>query len=161
MKLITKAIRETLPPLCSQDGLGGKAIAYVKLFMPSNSWTFFVTEFDGRDLFFGLVEGHEKELGYFSLSELQSVKGPLGLPIERDLYWRPQRLDQIAPVWETPAPMASPGRPHRGSAGCHLCGRCLVHRAAYAHHYAPFGCLTQDRCTHRQAEDRPPIRYTL
>ena len=42
-------------------------------------------EFDGHDLFFGLVEGHVKELGYFSLSELQRVKGPMGLPIERDL----------------------------------------------------------------------------
>jgi hypothetical protein len=55
------------------------------------------TEFDGNDTFFGLVDGLEKELGYFSLSELQSVRGPLGLPIERDLYWRPKTLKEIAP----------------------------------------------------------------
>jgi hypothetical protein len=38
-------------------------------------------------MFFGLVEGHEKELGYFNLSELQSVKGPFGLKIERDMHF--------------------------------------------------------------------------
>jgi hypothetical protein len=30
----------------------------------------------------------ESELGYFSLSELESVRGPFGLPIERDVYFR-------------------------------------------------------------------------
>ncbi len=47
--------------------------------------------------FFGLVEGHEKELGYFLLSELEGVRGPMGLPIERDLYWQPKTLEEIAP----------------------------------------------------------------
>ena len=54
-------------------------------------------EFDGDDLFFGLVDGLERELGYFSLSELQKARGPLGLPIERDLHWRPKTLAEIAP----------------------------------------------------------------
>ena len=102
MKLLTKAIRKRLPPLYSQDGLGGKAVAHVKFFTPDSSWTFDATEFDGKDLFFGLVEGHDKELGYFSLAELQKVNGPLGLPIERDLYWQPKRLDEIAPELFTP-----------------------------------------------------------
>ena len=47
--------------------------------------------------FFGLVDGHEKELGYFNLSELESVRGPMGLPVERDLYWKPKTLEEIAP----------------------------------------------------------------
>jgi len=55
------------------------------------------TEFDGQDTFFGLVEGQEKELGYFSLVELQGVRGPMGLPIERDLHWTPKMLAEIAP----------------------------------------------------------------
>jgi hypothetical protein len=103
MKLMTKAIRKQLPPLYSQERLGGKAVAYLRLFSPDSAWTFWATEFDGRDLFFGLVEGHVKELGYFSLSELRRVKGPMGLPIERDLYWRPTTLDQIVPELFTPA----------------------------------------------------------
>lgn len=97
MKLLTEAIRKKLPPLYSQDGKGGKAIAYVKFFSPSSNWTFYATEFDGEDTFFGLVEGLEKELGYFSLSELESARGPMGLPIERDLHWQPKTLEEIAP----------------------------------------------------------------
>jgi len=98
MKLLTKEIRKKLPNLYEQDGKGGDAIVYVKLFAPdSNPWTWYITEFDGDDTFFGLVHGFEKELGYFSLKELQSVKGPLGLPIERDLYWKPKTLKEIAP----------------------------------------------------------------
>ena len=38
----------------------------------------------------------EKELGYFSLSELRLVRGPLRLPVERDLYWKPRTLKEIA-----------------------------------------------------------------
>ena len=97
MKLLPKEIREKLPPLNSQDGKGGKAIAYLKLYTPDSSFTFWATEFDGKDIFFGLVEGQEKELGYFSLKELEKVRGPLGLPIERDRYWWPKTLAEIAP----------------------------------------------------------------
>ncbi len=74
MQLMTEEVRKQIPPLDSQDGLGGKAIAYVKYFTPDAGWTFYATEFDGRDTFFGLVDGTYKELGYFSLSELKSVK---------------------------------------------------------------------------------------
>jgi len=52
-------------------------------------------EESGDVQFFGLVDGLEAELGYFWLSELESVRGPLGLPIERDLYWQPKTLAQI------------------------------------------------------------------
>ena len=97
MKLLTQKIRKKLPPLYSQEDKGGKAIVYVKFFNPSGSWTWYATEFDGEDTFFGLVEGFEKELGYFSLKELESVRGHLGLKIERDLYFKPQTLEEIAP----------------------------------------------------------------
>jgi len=97
MKLLTKEIRKTLPPLYSQDGKGGKAICYLKLFTPDSSFSFYATEFDGEDTFFGLVDGLEKELGYFSLFELKSIRGPLGLPIERDKFWQPKMLAEIAP----------------------------------------------------------------
>jgi hypothetical protein len=97
MKLLTKEIRRKLPPLYSQDGKGGKAMAHVKFFTPDSSWTWYATEFDGQDTFFGLVDGLDKELGYFSLAELEQVKGPMGLPIERDLHWHPKTLEEIAP----------------------------------------------------------------
>jgi hypothetical protein len=97
MQLLTKDLRRKLPPLGSQDGKGGKAVAYVKFFTPDSRWTWWATEFDGQDMFFGLVEGQEKELGYFSLSELQNARGPMGLPIERDLHWTAKTLAEIAP----------------------------------------------------------------
>ena len=100
MKLLTEQIRKRLPPLYSQDGLGGKAIAHVKFFTPDSNWTWWATEGqqEGDDfVFFGLVDGFCKELGHFCLSELQSVRGALGLPVERDLYWQPKTLEEIAP----------------------------------------------------------------
>jgi hypothetical protein len=97
MKLLTKEIRRKLPPLYSQDGKGGKAVALVKYFTPSSSWIWYASEFDGEDTFFGLVDGQFKELGYFSLKELEEVRGPMGLAIERDLYWQPKKLEEIAP----------------------------------------------------------------
>ena len=56
--------------------------------------------------FFGLVDGHVKELGYFSLTELESVNGPMDLPIERDLHWQPETLEQIAPELFAPVDSA-------------------------------------------------------
>ena len=100
MQLLTKEIREKLPPLYTQDGLGGKAVAHAKWFTPDSGWSWHSTEGSpqGDDfIFFGLVIGLEKELGYFALSELQKARGPLGLPIERDLYWKPKTLEEIAP----------------------------------------------------------------
>jgi len=106
MKLLTKETRNTLPALYTQDGKGGKSVACLKFFTPSSSWTWYVTEGEpvldesGSEIdfqFFGLVDGHEKELGYFNLSELETVRGPMGLPVERDLYWQPKTLAEIAP----------------------------------------------------------------
>ena len=106
MKLLPKELREQFPTLYSQDGKGGKALVYVKYFLPSGTWTWLATEGEpvlsesGVEIdfkFFGLVFGHEREFGYFLLSELEEVRGPLGLPIERDLYFKPKTLAEIAP----------------------------------------------------------------
>jgi hypothetical protein len=86
MKLLTKAIRAAFPEFGSTDGQGDSAKVIVKFFTPDSSWTWYATEFDGEDQFFGLVCGHETELGYFNLSELEGVRGPMGLKIERDLH---------------------------------------------------------------------------
>lgn len=67
----------------------------VKLFDPTGSWTWYLAEFDGGDVAFGLVEGFETELGNFSLRELGAVRGAMGLPIERDLHWTPKRLSEV------------------------------------------------------------------
>ena len=43
MKLMTQEVRRTLPPLYSQEELGGKAVAHVKFFTPDSSWTWYAT----------------------------------------------------------------------------------------------------------------------
>jgi hypothetical protein len=96
-RLLTEAIRKQLPPLYSQDGKHGEAVAYLRLFMPFSGWIWHILEYDGRDTCFGLVDGQCREFGYFSLSELESVRGPMGLPIERDLHFKPTKLSEIAP----------------------------------------------------------------
>lgn len=94
MKLLTNALRKSLPPFGAGDEAGA-AIARVKFFTPDSSWTWYVSEFDGDDTFFGLVDGIALEYGYFSLAELQSVRGHLGLPVERDRFFTPTPLDTL------------------------------------------------------------------
>ena len=51
-------------------------------------------------VFFGYASifgDHNDEWGYFSLSELQTVKGPFGLGIERDLYFDPKPISKVCP----------------------------------------------------------------
>ncbi len=95
MELLPGHLRAILPPLYSQEKVGLKAVSPIKFFTPDANWTWYPTEFDGTDLFFGLVSGFEVELGYFSLSELESIAGPLHLPIERDLYFEPTTLAEL------------------------------------------------------------------
>jgi hypothetical protein len=98
MKLITKAIERTLPKRYSQEN-NPNPNAVVKFFTPWSNWTWYVLEGekqeDGDYLFFGYVVGHDSELGYFSLNELMSVRGPVGLKIERDLWFKPTPLNDI------------------------------------------------------------------
>ena len=94
-ELLPQSVRDQLPPLYSQEALGLAALAIVKFFTPDANWTWYASEFDGEDLLFGLVSGLEVELGYFSLAELNEVQGPMGLPIERDLHYTPQSLDEL------------------------------------------------------------------
>ena len=94
MKLLTEEIKRQLPPLYSQEH-NPEPKAVIKLFTPWSNWTWYVMEFDGEDLFFGLVDGHCKEFGYFSLSELQNLIGPFGLKIERDLFFEPTPISKL------------------------------------------------------------------
>lgn len=93
-RLLPDDIAATLPPLYATENEDDPP-ARVKFFMPDSSWTWYVTELDPTERrCFGLVIGHERELGYFLLTELEKVRGPLGLPIERDLSFEPTPLSQ-------------------------------------------------------------------
>ncbi len=93
---ITKAITDKIPTLRAQDGKGDEAVVFAKWFCPWSHWYWFATEMDQETgEFFGLVYGHECELGYFSMEELKSLKGPFGLYIERDQHFDPTPLSKV------------------------------------------------------------------
>jgi len=101
MKLLTKAVEAALlkTPLYSTDGKN-EAPVLVKFFYPYGAGSWYVLEAekqaDGDWYFFGLVDLHEAELGYFTLSELKSVM-KFGRPaIERDMYFDNQIVDKKA-----------------------------------------------------------------
>ena len=94
MKLMTKELRRRIPPLYSAEKQTDPMV-HAKFFTPDSNWTWYVLEFDGNDTFFGLVYGLEVELGYFSPGEISTVAGPLGLKVERDLYFEPCPLSRV------------------------------------------------------------------
>ena len=95
MMLLTKATKAALPAIGSREEAGLDALARVKFFTPDAGWTWYASEFDGTELFYGLAVGPEPELGYFTLSELREVRGKLGLPVERDRWFRPTPLREL------------------------------------------------------------------
>jgi hypothetical protein len=94
-KLITKAIADKLPPIYGQEKVKDP-IVYLKLFNPTGSGTWYITEWDGEDAFFGYTTGlgHD-DLGYISKSELENLRLPMGLKIERDQWWEPTPLSKV------------------------------------------------------------------
>ena len=93
--LMPEALRAQLPGLYATEKSPDPTV-WAKYFTPDSSWTWYVTEFDPTDkLCFGFVVGLDQELGYFSLSELEEVRGPMGLRIERDLSFTPTPLTQV------------------------------------------------------------------
>lgn len=110
--LLTAEIRRRLPPLYSTEEESDPMVI-AKFFTPWSSWSWYAIEFDGTDLFFGLVEGHARELGYFSLSELEAIRGPGGVKIERDMHFKPRKLQRLKGellAWELMAERAGHGR---------------------------------------------------
>jgi hypothetical protein len=97
MKLLTQEVLNRLPALGSQEN-EKDPIVQVKFFTPDAGWTWYATEGspEGDDfIFFGYVQGVEAEWGNFSLRELRTVRGALGLPVERDLHFHPRPMSQV------------------------------------------------------------------
>lgn len=71
------------------------APALIKLFTPGDQWIWYVVEFDGADLCFGLVVGNVPELGYFRLSSLQWGWGLHSIDVIRDARYSPKTLREL------------------------------------------------------------------
>jgi Protein of unknown function (DUF2958) len=96
MTLITKTQIEQLLANCQaqivRNDAGGPDLDFkpvVKLFTPDAQCTWLLTELGLDDIAFGLCDLGMgcPELGYVSMTELRSLRGPLGLPVERDLHF--------------------------------------------------------------------------
>ncbi len=95
MQLLTPELQNRLPKIGATEVQGVNALAIVKFFTPDGPGTWYVSEFDGVGLCFGLAVIQEPEFGYFSLRELQQVKGMFGLAVERDLSFEPMPLSEL------------------------------------------------------------------
>lgn len=72
------------------NGDGSAFVPVVKFFTPDAAGKWLITEMmEDGDTLFGLCDlGHgTPELGYVSLSELMTVRGRFGLPVERDAHF--------------------------------------------------------------------------
>jgi Protein of unknown function (DUF2958) len=112
VELMPASLRASLPALYESEKQP-HPVAQLKLFTPDSNWTWYVIEGSYIDEFgqqfeagadtrtasdymlYALVDGLEREAGYVSLTELATARGPLGLPIERDLHFRPCRVSEL------------------------------------------------------------------
>ena len=94
MELIPQEIKELIPKLYETEEQNDP-VAYIKLFL--DGWTWYITELsiDNNICFGYVISPFESELGYFSLNEIKSIKGTLGLSVERDLSFKPTKLSRI------------------------------------------------------------------
>lgn len=97
MKMMTKEIERIAPRLYETDGQGDNAIVVAHWFSILNGWDWYMTEYDpNTGVCFGLVNGIEEELGYFSIEEFEQVNESMGfIAIERDMYWHPCKLSEV------------------------------------------------------------------
>lgn len=99
LKLLTKQQEAQIPPLGSTEKTADPTV-WVKWFTPDSSFTWYVTERDpqtGRC--FGVTVNPASnmpwELGFFDQHEIESVRGHLGLPVERDKWFKPRPLSKV------------------------------------------------------------------
>lgn len=109
MKLMTKKLEKRFAKVGKQGSLGEASrcrttkadpeedvIVVAKFWSLASGWTWYATEYYPEDkMFFGLVDGFELELGYFSLAELESVKWCGIQGIERDMYFEETTLAKV------------------------------------------------------------------
>ena len=100
--LMPDSIRKRLPKLYSTEKeLIGDKVTYARYFFPMGAYTAYLLEYDPKSrIGFGAVTmGYGWELGNMSLDEMEEVKIH-GLGIERDLYFSPKKLHEIAELEE-------------------------------------------------------------
>ena len=108
MELITPKMLDELPTIEEFDKpfedenmkLDDVELKY-KFFCPWSDWKWYPTAYDkDTKIFFGAVDGLYVEWGSFSLEELEEQVGPVGMRIERDLYFTPVKFKDLKTTGE-------------------------------------------------------------
>jgi len=103
MKLLTDELIKRFEKVGRQEEVKDPVII-AKFFNPTGAGTWFATEYDPQSKnFFGYVSifgDWNDEWGYFSLTELESLKGPFGLGIERDIYFKESKISEAIPKYK-------------------------------------------------------------
>lgn len=98
MKLLTQELLKKFEQIGNQEEVKDP-IVVAKFFNPTGAGTWYATEYNpASKMFFGYVSIFNDdcdEWGYFSLTELETIKGRFGLGIERDLYFHSRPFSQI------------------------------------------------------------------
>lgn len=86
---------DRLPPTLPEEA---RPMGRIHLFDVSSGWQWIISSYDpDTRMAFGVVRGWEVEYGYIDMQELTEYEGRVGgLPIERDKYWRPIPLCDVA-----------------------------------------------------------------
>ena len=93
--LVPKSLMKTIPSY-GETSEQLDSMVHIKLFDPAGSWTWYVMEYDPKDrICYGWVCGFEQEFGSFKLAELETIPGPLGRRVERDLFFTPCLLSEL------------------------------------------------------------------
>ena len=97
MQLLTETLKKRFLELGSQDIPDPIVIA--RFFDPIGSATWWVTAYDPRtNCGFGYVTGLQyDEWGYFSSKELEAIRRPFGLSIERDILFKEAPISKVCP----------------------------------------------------------------
>ena len=95
MKLMTKEIKKQATGQYEQGSdMEQKVVA--KYFDPMGSWKWFLMNKKKDDSYcWGIVKGFEVEMGSFSIDELENIKLPFGLGIERDTMFKPMKAKDV------------------------------------------------------------------
>jgi len=93
--LIPKNLLKNIPKLYETEE-EKDPLCHIKLFTPDANFTWFIIEVSiDENLCYGYVKSLDSELGYFSLEEIEDIRGSLNLPVEIDISFKPTLLSVV------------------------------------------------------------------
>ena len=94
MELLPNDVSRHLPPIAAPGQRDYEAIARLHFLLPWSKWAWFASEYCPElELFWGAIVGPQRRIfGYFALDELNSIRGPGGHRVERDIFWTARAL---------------------------------------------------------------------